>query len=81
MKRSLFIASFIVLDAFPLLAQYPIKDDQTDWTIWIETYYKNPKPASLFSVYSGIVLNPANQGTEPDLPFLGFVASALKEDL
>jgi hypothetical protein len=80
MARSLLTISFIILNALLLQAQNPIGDTQNDWQTWIESYYKNPQPDLLFIVYSETVLNPANQGTEPDLPFLGFVASALKED-
>jgi hypothetical protein len=80
MTKSLFTISFIILNAQFLQAQNPIGDTQNDWKTWIEGYYKNPQPDSLFIVYSNIILNQVNQGFEPDFPTLGFVALALKGD-
>lgn len=78
MKLPILISTFIMIN-FGLSGQSLSDSSKTDVAKWIHTYYKDPKPDSLYLLYCIRVVNA--EGKAPNIPFLGFVASALKKDV
>jgi hypothetical protein len=79
-KRILCSVCLILSTALFSKAQAPSGEVPFIWEAWMEYYYKDPAPGLLYDVYSKVVLSPENQGKEPDLGFLCFIATALKGD-
>jgi len=76
--KAAFVTSTFLLISFCQHGQSISEPGQKDFTKWIHTYYKNPSPDSLFIVYNYYLSQTSSQ--DPDMPFLGFVASALRAD-